>query len=422
MGVPQARHPHLLLKGGEQVLERQFPGLRAELIERGALALNFGSDAPWYVFGERRISFESTLVNVACSRPLLETTIYRRLSANPKISFRHQTDVIGLRTDADKTRVTGVELRERTNGQQTTLDADLVVDACGRDSAAPHWLEAVGYTAPTETVVDAKPGYATRIYEIPANTPHTWKATYVQPFAPDNTRGGIVIIMEGGRWHVTMIGMGGDYPPTTEDGFLEWARQLPSPLIYDAIKDAKPLTDVYGYRRGDNRLRHYEQLSRYLEGFLVCGDAAFAFDPVYGQGMTTAALGSQALESCLAQQRRTHPDGDVSGLARRFQKQLMQVIAAPWQLATGEDLRWNVDKNLPAPALPVRLVQGYIVRLLRASLTNKQVAEAFFKVQQMVEPPTSLFNPAIVWQVLTTRPAATPAAERQFVTMPSPAE
>jgi 2-polyprenyl-6-methoxyphenol hydroxylase-like FAD-dependent oxidoreductase len=414
-GVPQARHPHVLLKGGENVLEQQFPGLRAELLAQGAHPINMGSEVAWYMAGHWRTLYESALVNAACSRPLLEATVYRRLSAHPKISVRHQTDVVGLCADTSKTRITSVELRNRQTQQITTLEADLVVDASGRDSDAPQWLEALGYARPVETSVTAKPGYATRIYEMPAKPKESWKALYIQPSVP-NTRGGILTPMEGNRWHVTMIGMGGDYPPTTEEGYLEFARSLPSQRLYEAIKDAKPLTDVYGYRRGENRLRHYEKMPRYLEGFLVSGDAVFAFNPVYGQGMTTAALSSMALDQCLREQR----NGAVCGLAQRFQKQLMKVIAAPWQLATSEDMRWKADPNNAAPDFPTRMMQGYIGRMLQASMVNVNVAEAFFRVQQMIEPPTLLFNPSIVWQVLTTRTTTSaPRAEDQFIAQPA---
>ena len=62
---------------------------------------------------------------------------------------------------------------------------------------------------------------------------------------------------------------------------------------------------------------------------MVIGDAFCAFNPVYGQGMTTGALGAQALDQCLREQRRLRPDGSLEGLAARFQKRLARVVAAP---------------------------------------------------------------------------------------------
>ena len=402
-GVPQARHPHILLKGGEQVLEGLFPGLRQELLDNGALSINMGCDMDWYMLGQWRQKFTSAIVNVACSRPLLESAIHARLQAHPKVTFVQESEVVGLLTDESKTRVAGIRTRSRKDQTISEIEATIVVDASGRDSDTPRWLNSLGFPAPTEDTVTSKPGYATRIYAIPENFDGGWKAIYIQPSAPDLTRGAIIVPMEGNRWHVTVFGMAGDYPPTSEAGFLEFAQSLPDQRIYEAIKDATPLTEVWSFRRGENRLRHYEQLSRHLEGFMVFGDAVYALNPVYGQGMTVAALAGMEMDKCLRDQQTAHPDGDLAGLAKSFQKRLATVIAGPWQLATGEDRRWNVDENIAPADFPTRMIQNYMGKLFQVSLSDTSVTEAFFHVQQMLKPPTSLFRRDILWKVLTAR-------------------
>jgi len=402
-GVPQARHPHILLKGGEQVLESLFPGLRRELFANGALPINMGSDMDWFMLGQWRKKFTSSITNVACSRPLLESAIHSRLMVHPKVTFLQESEAVGLLVDESMRRVAGIRTRSRRDQTITEIKAEIVVDASGRDSDTPRWLNALGFPAPTEDSVTSKPGYATRIYNIPANFKEEWKAIYIQPSAPDLTRGAIIVPMEGNRWHVTVFGMAGDYPPTTEAGFLEFAQSLPDQRIYEAIKDATPLTEVWSFRRGENRLRHYEQLSSYLEGFMVFGDAVYALNPVYGQGMTVAALAGMEMDKCLREQQTAHPDGNLAGLAKAFQKQLATVIAGPWQLATGEDRRWNVDENIAPADFPTRMIQNYMGKLFQVSLTDTSVSEAFFHVQQMLKPPTSLFHPKVLWKVLSTR-------------------
>lgn len=402
-GVPQARHPHVLLKGGEQVLEELFPGLRQELFDNGALSVNMGFEMEWFMDGHWREKYESTIVNIACSRPLLESTIHARLKAHPKVTFVQESEAVGLLVDESKTRVAGIQTRSRRTHLISEIEATLVVDASGRDSDTPKWLEALGFPVPTETSVTSKPGYATRIYAIPESFKDTWKAIYIQPSAPDNTRGGIAVAMEGNRWHVTVAGMAGDYPPTTEEGYLEFLKSLPDQRIYEAIKDATPLTPVWSFRRGENRLRHYDKLPKYLEGFLVFGDAVYALNPVYGQGMTVAALGAMAMDKCLREQQEAHSDGNLDGLAKCFQKRLAAVIAGPWQLATGEDRRWNVDENVAPPDFPTRMIQNYMGKLLRVALVDRNVSEVFFQVQQMTAPPTLFFRPNILWRVLSTR-------------------
>jgi len=402
-GVPQGRHPHVLLKGGELVLEQLFPELRQELFDKGALSVNMGFEMEWFMQGQWREKYTSTIVNIACSRPLLESAIHDRLKVHPKVAFIQESEVVGLLLDESKTRVSGVRTRSRISQAITEIEATLVVDASGRDSDTPRWLEALGFPVPGETSVTSKPGYTTRIYAIPENFKGTYKAIYIQPSAPKHKRGAILVAMEGNRWHVTMCGMAGDYPPTTEEGFLEFAKSLPDQRIYEAIKDAKPLTPVWSFRRGENRLRHYDQLAQYLEGLLVFGDSVYALNPVYGQGMTIAALGAMAMDQCLRDQQTAHPDGNLDGLAKCFQKQLATVIAGPWQLATGEDLRWGVDDNITPPDFPTRMMQNYMSKLMRVGLVDQAVSEAFFKVQQMIAPPTLFFQPNIMWRVLTTR-------------------
>lgn len=416
-GAPQARHPHALLARGQQILEQQFPGLVAELVAAGAVPMDMGRDFTFFVDGAWCQPYESHIMSTACSRPLLENTIYQRLAAHPKVTFMHEQEVMGLYVDPKKTRVTGVQIRARGIPDATIreIPADLVIDASGRDSHAPQWLASLGYTPPAETMVNAFPGYATRVFKRPANAPTTWKTLYIMAMAPNHSRGAVIMPMEGDRWMVCLVGMAGDYPPTDEAGFWAFMRSLPSSRIYDAVKDAEPLTAPYGYRRAENRMRYYENLPRYLEGFLVSGDAVYAFNPVYGQGMTVAAMASLTLDECLTRQRQQQGEQTLAGLAKQFQTKLASVIAGPWQMATGQDVLWPVCEGGKQPDGITKVINGYMDRVIRTMPYNTEVADAFFHVQNMLKPPTSLFHPKVLWNVLKpgarsqqTQPAAHP--------------
>lgn len=338
-GVPQARHAHTLLPEGQKILDSLFPGLVDELLARGAVAMREGEQA-LYIAGRRQEWPRGGLdVWIAASRPLLETVIYRRVDVHPRIHVLQGYEATGLSVTEDGRRVSGVVLRSRDHvyPNSTELAADLVVDASGRHSRASQWLSALGYTPPSETTVDAFAGYASRIYRRPDALQDSWKSFYVRPHRRTGTRGGIIVPLEGNRWHVTLIGMARDFPPTDEEGFLAFARSLPSPDLYEAIKEATPLTKPFGYRSMGNRLRHYEALPRYLEGFLVTGDAVYTMNPVYAQGMTLAAIAAQTLQRALDVQRKT---ADLAGLSERFQKELSQAVASQWRRATMEDRRW----------------------------------------------------------------------------------
>lgn len=350
-GVPQARHAHTLPLRGQKILEQQFPGLVDELLANGAVAIDAGHEMAFYLAGKwHEVRHHANIFSLTCSRPLLDTTLYRRLAAHPRLRVWSGCEVVKLTTAENRQRVTGVRLHHRSKAEpgSTHLAADLVVDASGRGSAAPQWLAGLGYPPPQETVVNSFAGYASRIYRRPAGFTGRWKTMYIRPTPAHGTRGGLIIPLEGDRWHVTLFGMARDYPPIDEEGFLTFARSLPAAQFYEAISQAEPLTKPCGYRRTENRVRHYDRLARYLEGFLVCGDAVYTLNPVYAQGITVAALSSQTLRRCLEEQRRE--TGTLAGLAERFQGQLSQVAAGPWQMATREDQRWPATETYELPA------------------------------------------------------------------------
>ncbi|MBD2568340.1 FAD-dependent oxidoreductase [Anabaena lutea] len=388
-GVPQSFHAHALLMRGQQILEYLFPGIVTELADSDASVINWTADCLWLSIRGWVPRFDSQLITRTCSRNLLEWTIRKRLTANERVEWRSATQVTGLLTN--QVSVTGVRIRT-ANEPEVEIFADVVVDATGRNSRTPHWLQAMGYEPPQETVVNSFLGYASRWYEIPADLQKDWNAVYITTQAP-GTRGGVIYQVEGNRWIITLVGVGRDYPPTDEAGFLEFARSLRSPIIYETIKKIQPLSPIYAYKRTENCLHHYEKLSRFPENFLVVGDAVCSFNPVYGQGMTTAALGAMTLDECLSQQ------GNLIGLSRRFQKQLNKVISVPWMIATGEDFRWSTTEG-GQTSLINKLMQKYLEQVLMLQSQSPEVHQLFLEVMHMQKQPRAFFHPRILMQVL----------------------
>lgn len=398
-GVPQARHLHVFMLGGRRIAERLFPGIEEDLISSGAQPVDMAEDAAWLTPTGPAPRFRSGVSLLTSTRNMLEWIFRKRVAALPNIRFLERTDVTGPLPAPDGTKVAGVNIRSREgrNGAEPEepLPADLVVDASGRNSGVSRWLETLGYSPPEETHINAHPGYATRLFERPEDAGRDWKVMYVQAAPPERNRAGAIFEIENGRWICSLMGLGGDYPPTDEAGFMEFARSLRTPVLYEAIKDATPASPIHGYREVENKSRHYERLARQPDNFLVTGDAACAFNPVYGQGMTTAALGAQTLEGCLRNSR----DDDFTGLSRRFQKKLAKVNAGPWLLATGEDYRVRETDGGKA-TLSVILTHRYMDRVLELSLSDLAVRQTFLEVFGMLKPPTALFGPAIATKVL----------------------
>jgi 2-polyprenyl-6-methoxyphenol hydroxylase-like FAD-dependent oxidoreductase len=408
-GVPQSRHVHGLLARGERLLEGWFPGLTDELTEAGAQTLAAPTDLLWLVDAGWVRRFPSSVTGVTMSRHLLEWAIRRRVAALRGVRFVEAAEAIGLLADPNGDAVRGIRFRRRgepggsrpdlSQEAEEELEADLVVDASGRDSKAPRWLEALGYEAPKETQVNAYLGYATRFYRPPESHKADWRGLMIGAVAPDLPRGGMLMPVEGNQWIVGLSGYGRDYPPTDEAGFLEYARSLRSRVIYDAIKDAEPLTPIHGYQRTSNQLRHFDRLDRWPERFVVTGDAVCAFNPVYGQGMTVAALDAATLDACLRQQRGRTRAANPSGLALAVQKQLGETVKGPWLIATGADLRFPTTEG-GRTGLSSRLIQRYIDRVVAVTTEDPAVFEAFFEVVNMLAKPTALFRPSILRRVL----------------------
>jgi 2-polyprenyl-6-methoxyphenol hydroxylase-like FAD-dependent oxidoreductase len=415
-GVPQARHLHILLARGLEIIEELFPGIGGELEAGGSPELHWGKDSiARFVTGWTPI-FESHVRTRATSRALLEWTVRRRLTALPHISILEQTVVDKLVTTIDQERVTGVMVARRgVNEEPHMLEADLVVDASGRGSQSAEWLSALGYGQVEETEINSFLGYATRWYNRPSNFPERLKSITIGAQPPDNLRGGIIMELENGQWIVTMAGSNKDYPPTDEEGFLEFARSLMTCEIYDAIRSAEPISGIYGYRRTENRLKHFERLARWPEQFVVMGDAACAFNPVYGQGMTTGAL--EAIE--LGKMLNDYAGRGMDGLGLLFQRRLAKVIAIPWLMATGEDLRYpgTVGGNVNWRD---RLVQKYIEQVIKVMPGNPDIADVFFQVMNLLRSPAALFQPQIMLAVLKKLIFKQPATSIETFPIPKP--
>ena len=401
-GVPQARHPHLILVRGERILEEMFPGFAQNLLDGGAQRLNMGRDLRMRAPDGWLPQYQTEMAAIATSRRLLDHTVYTRLTETTKVSFKQNSDVMSICTDEENQRAIGVQIRNRTTGQIEDLPAEFVVDASGRSSKAPEWLTQLGFAPPEAQTVNAFPGYATRLYEVPDSFDHSWKTLYIMPNPPHISRGAIIVPMEGNLWHVSLIGMNGDCPPADENGFMEFARSLVSPEVYDALQTAKPVSPIWGYRRAENRLRRFDSLDRYLEGFVALGDAVYALNPVYGQGMTLASIASQLLGHCLAKRAEQSAGNDFTGLAQEFQKQLKNELMIPWQTATNEDMRWPETTGKQELDAASKMISGYFKMVLKTMPHSEQVTDAFFHVQHMIAPPTVLMRPRILAEVIKT--------------------
>jgi 2-polyprenyl-6-methoxyphenol hydroxylase-like FAD-dependent oxidoreductase len=290
-------------------------------------------------------------------------------------------------------RVAGLAVRPVDGGDAWRLDADLVVDAAGRGSHAPAWLEALGYLRPPEETITIGVGYTTRLYRRRAGDLDGDVAALVHAQPPNGLRAGFAFPLEGDAWIVTLVGWHHDHAPADEPGFRAYARSLAAPDIADLIEHAEPLDDGAVYKFPTSVRRRFERLGRPPDGFLVTGDALCSFNPVYGQGMAAAALEADALDGVLRAAR-----GRPEGLPLSFYRRVAKVVDTPWRLAAGADFAFPGTEGPKAPGTDA--VNRYVGHVRRAAVYDAEVARVFTEVANLVRSPGALFAPAVLLRVL----------------------
>lgn len=388
--VPQGRHAHALLASGQRAIEELLPGITDELLAGGALLCKSLGEIRFVVAGHELTREAQGADVLLASRPLIEGHVRRRVLTLANVTVRDRHDVLELLTSADRERVTGVRVRARgTEGAGEPVAADLVVAASGRGGRVPAWLEALGYPRPDEERLHVDLSYVSRRMRLrPGALADKLILIGARPGLP---HGMALIAQEDDHWILTASGYGAEHhPPTDADGYLEFLATVAPPDVLAAIRDAEPLGDLVAHRFPANQRRRYERLKRFPDGLLVAGDAISSFNPLYGQGMSVAALEAIELRRCLAR-------GDQR-LARRFFRAAGMVVDQAWDMAIGGDLGLpEVEGHRP---LPVRVGNAYVERLLRVARYDPIVAAAFGDVGDLLAPASEILRPRIVWRVL----------------------
>jgi 2-polyprenyl-6-methoxyphenol hydroxylase-like FAD-dependent oxidoreductase len=394
-GVPQGRHVHGLLTAGARSLDTLFPGILDELAADGATVIHFRDRAAfWQILNGHDLGAtfgggDSDLVGYQSTRPFLEDHVRRRLRELPGVTVLDGHDVVDLAAAGG--RVVGARVANRAGHGQEVLRADLVVDAMGRGARTPAFLGKLGYQPPEEECIAMRLVYTSRLFHLPPPAPVV--KLFIRSPETGRTTGMAMAKLENDIWLLTVGAMVAGEPPTEWERMLEFTDPLTPPLIHDVLHRAQPTGEWSRYRYPASQWRRYDRLRRFPPGFLVFGDAMCSFNPIYAQGMSVAALEAVALRDCLR-------EGDTA-LSRRFFQAAKKPVSAAWNLAAGADLALPEVPGRRTPA--VRASGWYTDRLLTAASTDPAVAEQFFRVTNMVDPPTRLLTPPMLARVLRNR-------------------
>jgi len=383
-GVPQSRHLHLLLARGRNALEELFPGLSDELIAAGAPAIDLQSDFRWHFDGYLLRPEPSGLIGLAVSRPLLELAIRSQVEALHGVTITGRCEVTGLTTSPDRLRVTGVRTRNRADETaESTIDADLVVDAAGRGTRTPVWLEELGYTRAPEERLGIQVAFVSRTYR---REPHYLDGHIGGTFIPYPGRqlGGIAMAQEGDRFIVTLAIRGEEKPQIGRAAMADYANSF-SPGIAEVIRTGKPLSEPALMRFPESIRRRFEQLDRFPDGYLVIADALCSFNPRYAQGMTVAALEALLLSRLIR-------EGDHE-LHLRFFAAAAALLDTPWDLmVTGPHVEGEHTEEMLA-------MDQYLERYRAAAAKDAVLGTELIRVINMLDEPSRLFAPDLAERV-----------------------
>jgi 2-polyprenyl-6-methoxyphenol hydroxylase-like FAD-dependent oxidoreductase len=391
-GVPQGKHPHALLRGGLEALERLFPGFGAELSQAGAVPIDRGFDLLWEIAGQEpwpRIKLDRPTYSM--SRPLIELTLRRQVKRLTNVEVRGGCRVLNIIGEPDTGAATDI-CYQRPDGKVETLQSDLIIDASGNGSLTLQFLKASGRRLPEETSIGVNMRYASALFDK-ADLEDNYKIAYTLPDAPVENRGGLILPAENGTYQVVLIGRGEDIPPIDEIEFRRYARDLRTPTVYNAIKHARRLTEIAPYSFAESRWRHFAQISDFPRGLLPIGDAICRFNPVYGQGMSVAAREASLLFDLLGRS-----DSDLlSTLAQDFLCKAEKLIAEPWAMSAMPDFIYPETTGVRPQDLQERL--NFQKGLSRLAARDVAVFELLTDVRHLLKPLNVLDDPSIVRRV-----------------------
>jgi len=360
--APQGQHAHVLAYKGQAILEQLFPNLFGAMGANGSIAVDLGSQMHWQHLGIVSTRARSGLQSQFQSPYALEWHLRRQVRSLDNICILERSQVVALRTNCSGEAIGGVEFRSLLGNDARTgvLTADLVVDAGGRASQLPRWLEALGYDRPAQAEIGVEFAYASRIY-----------------------------------WIVTVGARLGERVPTDAGGFIEFLRDLLPREALDAVRQAEPLTPILSARFPSSQRRHYERLKRFPDCLIAVGDALCSLNPIYGQGVTLCASQALVLDRCL---RRTR--SGLARAARRFRADAALESDLPWRLAACEDFRYpQTSGERPAFA---GWTNWYTRKVRELSAADPHAALALLGIMHMEARPAVLYRPSMMSKVLLT--------------------
>ena len=332
-GVIQFRQPHYLQSRGRIVLEEELPDVLAALQAAGGLPFDPLRLMPPSVTDRAPRAGDQRFKTVTARRPVLEQVLASAAAAEPGLEIRRGVSVQELlvRGYNGIPHVTGV----RTDAGEE-LRGDLVVDAMGRRSQLPRWLQDAGAGPVYEEVEDAGFIYYTRYFRSRNGALPEFKAPFLTPMGTFSV---LTIPSDHDTWSVTLYVSAGDTALKRLRDRDLWTAVLAACPRHVQWLDGEPITDVLPMGGLTDRYRRFIMSGQpVVTGVAAVGDASACTNPSNGRGMSLGLMHVQ----CLRDVMRAHLDEP-----REFATAWDQVTEAeltPWYRENVEEDRVRIGE------------------------------------------------------------------------------
>lgn len=394
-GTVQIRHSHAFLGRLRNFLRDREPELLADLLAAGARELRMLDVPPHTMQGLEPEPGDDDLVMLGCRRITFEWVLRRHVLGRAAVSLVPGAIVSALVAEpGDPPRVTGVRISR--GGVDSTIEADVVVDASGRSSPALRWLEGIGARAPIEESEPSSLLYYSRFYRLRPGAEEP--APGVHPAAADYNWIKYAIFPTDARTFSITLASPLSHPEmkvvAQEKAFDEVARSIPALAAWADPTRAEPIGDpgrpVQAMSGLVNRLRRFvDGTGPVALGFFALGDAAYCTNPLYGRGCAQGFLHADMLARALAR----HPH-DLDAVARELDASARRDIEPFFRasLLADRDATRKAEGRAPS-RWRARLVKSFFEDgVVVATRCDPVVFRAFVRMMNMMETPEKAFG------------------------------
>jgi NAD(P)H-flavin reductase/2-polyprenyl-6-methoxyphenol hydroxylase-like FAD-dependent oxidoreductase len=397
-GAAQGWHLHHLLTAGQIELERFFPGIVDDMVREGAFKVDMAAQYRIRLGGTWKKPGTSDIQIVCAGRPLLEWCVRRRLDDEPRVEFRYESEVADLVYDRDNNAIIGVALTN-DSGELDVIPAEFVVDASGKNTRVPEFLERIGIGAPEVEQDIINCFYSTMQHYVPPDRQwqdkvmvicyayRPFEDTYSAQYYTDSSR----TILS-----TSLVAYNCYSPPRNATEFREFANLMPSPVVGEILDGLEPASPIYNFRYPNMIRQRYEAKRNLPRALVAVGDSYTSADPVSGLGMTLALKEVRELQLLLAKCGAQHP-----ALPRRYYRSISRMADMAWFVIREQNLRfdWMPDVRKKRPFY-FRALTWYMDRVTELVHDDLDAYRDFLAVIHLVKPPTTLMRPKVAMNVI----------------------